>query len=158
MGQQPNIEVGDESKPRSGLTPGPAVKWRSNKPGVPSGPADQPDFSHTGPDPGWALKLVAQTDLPDDDPKLGAVVTGLVLARAAALGRAPVGEDIDAALVLCGYGEEATDEIVERRHRWLAAVPHERRPGETAVSEVDAQLLISKPEQIRYAYRLSEKS
>ncbi len=158
MGQQPNIEVTEESKPLPAPEPGPAVKWRSDKPGVPAGPDDLPGRSTTGPDPGWALKLLARIELPDDDPKLSAVVSGLALARAAALGRAPIGEDIDAALVLCGYGVDAGDELVARRQRWLAAVPHERRPGETAVSEVDARLLVSKPEQIRYAYRLSEKS
>ena len=158
MGHQPNIEVAEESKPRPEPEPGPAVKWRSGKPGVPSGPADLPGHSTTGPDPGWALKLLARIELPDADPKLSAVVSGLALARAAALGRAPIGEDIDAALVVCGYGDDAGEELVARRRRWLAAVPHETRPGETAVAEVDVQLLVSKPEQIRYAYRLSEKS
>lgn len=158
MGQQPNIEVTEEDRPRPTLEPGPAVKWRSSKPGIPLGPADVPSFARNGPDPGWALKLIASAELPDPDPKLRSVVTGLVLARAAAMGRAAIPEDIEVALVLCGYGEDVTPDLVERRERWLAAVPHEGRYGETAVSEVETHTLVQKPEQIRYAHRLSEKS
>ncbi len=117
-----------------------------------------PSFAHTGPDPGWALKLIASTELPEEDPKLRDVVTGLVLARAAALGRAAVPEDIEAALILCGYGEDTAPEIVARRQRWLDAAPHDKRPGQTAVSEVEAHLLVQEPERIRYAYRLSGAS
>ena len=161
MAQQPNVELTEATKPRPTLEPGPAVKWRSSKPGVPSGPDDVPEggrFGSAGPDHGWAVKLVANAELPDDDERLRSVVIGLVQARAAASGRAPVPEDIEAALVLCGYGDDASDDLVHRREHWLAAVPHDKRPGETAVSEVDRDLIRAKPEQIRYAFRLSEKS
>ena len=158
MGQQPNIEITEEDLPRPTPEPGPAVKWRAAKPGIPAGPGDVPAFARTGPDAGWALKLISKADLPDPDPKLRAVVTGLVLARSAAMGRAAIPEDIEAALVLCGFGEDVTPDLVERRQRWIAAVPHERRPGQTAVSEVETHLLVQKPEQIRYALRMSEKT
>jgi hypothetical protein len=62
-----------------------------------------------------------------------------------------VPEDIEVALALTGYGYEAADEVAERRERWLAAVPHEIRPGQTAVEEVDRDLLVSKPDQVRRA-------
>jgi hypothetical protein len=96
--------------------------------------------------------------LPESDSSLESVVVALVMARAAALGRAAVPEDIEAALVVCGYYDEAPPEIVERRKRWLAAVPHDSRPGQTAVSEVDSALLADKPERIRWAHRLTGKS
>jgi hypothetical protein len=161
MGQQPNIELSETDLPRRHLEPGPAVKWRSDKPGLPSGPADVPKggtFGTVGPDPGWATKLVRATQLPEDDPALEAVVIALVMARAAALGRAAVPEDIEAALMVCGYYEEAPPKIISRRRRWLDAVPHDPRPGQTAVSEVDRVLLIDKPERIRWAHRLTGKS
>lgn len=160
MAQQPNVESTEAHKPRVTLEPGPAVKWRSSKPGIPAGPADVPSgggFGSAGPDPGWALKLVANADLPGDDPDLGAVVTALVLARASASGRAPVPEDIDVALVLCGYFEDASPALVERRERWIAAVPHDKRPGQTAVADVDRELIVAKPDQIRYALRHAER-
>lgn len=161
MAQQPNIELTEAEKPRPIPQPGPATSWRADKPGIPLTPGDVPrgsQFGHAGPDPGWALKLVGRAELPDDDPALRDVVTGLVLARAAASGRAPIPEDIEAALVLCGYGDDAPPEIVNRRERWLAAVAHDQRPGATAVAEVDRNLIVNKPEQIRYAQRLRYKS
>ncbi|MDX1469651.1 MAG: hypothetical protein R3258_09955 [Acidimicrobiia bacterium] len=158
MGQQPNIEITEKERPRPTPKPGPSASWRATKPGIPDGPEDVPSFGRTGPDPGWALKLVARAELPDDDPKLASVVTGLVMARAAALGRAAVPEDIEAALVVCGYADDVTADLVERRKRWLAAVPHENRPGETAVAEVDPELLIQKPDAIRYVYRHSART
>ena len=161
MAQQPNVESTEANRPRTSLEPGPAVKWRASKPGVPSGPADVPRggrFGSAGPDPGWAQKLVANTKLPSDDPDLISIIVGLVQARAAAHGRAAIPEDIDAALVLCGYSEDASPELIERRERWLAAAPHDQRPGASAVAELDRDLIAAKPEQIRYAQRLSEKS
>lgn len=160
MAQQPNVESTEAHKPRVTLEPGPAVKWRSSKPGIPAGPADVPSgggFGSAGPDPGWALKLVANANLPGDDPDLGAVVTGLVLARASASGRAPIPGDIDVALVLCGYFEDASPALVERRERWIAAVPHDKRPGQTAVADVDRELIVAQPDQIRYALRHAER-
>lgn len=157
MAQQPNIEITEATAPRHKLEPGPAAGWRATKPGVPMAPGDVPrggGFGYTGPDPGWALKLIAEADLPGDDPRLRQVVTGLVMARAAALGRAAIPEDIEAALILAGQGDDPIPDAVERGKRWLAAVPHDKRPGATAVAQVDNELLVAKPEQIRMAYRL----
>jgi hypothetical protein len=81
---------------------------------------------------------------------LRGVLAGLVTARAAALGRAPIPEDIEVGLVLCGYWSDAPTEIIEQRVRWLAAVPHEQRPGATAAGEVDRDLIVNKPEKVRW--------
>jgi len=161
MAQQPNVESFEAIQPRKKLEPPAAVKWRASKPGVPSGPNDVPSggrFGSAGPDHGWAIKVVDHADLPSDDPALRLVIVGLVQARAAAHGRAAVLEDIDAALVLCGYGEDASPEVVKRRERWLVESAHDQRPGASAVAEIDRDLIAAKPEQIRYALRLSDKS
>jgi hypothetical protein len=79
-------------------------------------------------------------------------------ARAAALGRAPIKEDLEVALVLCGYGFEASPDLVATRERWKAAVPHELRPGQSAVAEIDKELMVNKPEQVRWALTRSERS
>lgn len=158
MAQQPNVEITAAEKPRPKLEPGPAVKWRANKPGIPEGPDDVSGggyYGTTGPDPGWGLRLLNQTVLPDDDVHFREVIAGLTLARAAALGRAPVREDITGALAICGYGFEAPSEVIERRRRWIEAAAHDGRPGATAVAEVDKALLVKKPEQIAYALRHS---
>lgn len=151
MAQQPNLEVTDAERPRPALAPGPAKGWRAGKPGIPEGPQDVPrggTFDVTGPDAGYGLLILSRTELPDDDARLREVVEGLVLIRSALLGRAPIMEDIEAALAVCGYGFEPPDEVLERRLRWMAAVPHEKRPGETAVAEVDRELLVRKPAEI----------
>lgn len=153
MAQQPNVEVTADDLPRPTPQPGPAKKAREGKPGIPQGPADWPRggaFGVTGPDPGWALRILSGTELPDDDPRLRKVVTGLMLARSAVLGRAPIKEDIEVALVICGYFDGAPERLIGRRRRWLEAVPHETRPGETAVAEIDRSELVDKPEQIEY--------
>jgi hypothetical protein len=154
MGQQPNMDIADADKPRAVLQTPSAVAWRSDKPGLMNSPDQVPTggrFGTPGPDAGWGLRLVAKTKLPDDDPRLIGVVEGLMMARAARVGRAPVPEDIEVALILCGYGYDAPEDVMERRGRWLAAVPHESRPGSTAAAEVDPDLILNKPEKIRWA-------
>jgi len=109
-----------------------------------------------GPDAGYALRLLSSAELPDADPDLRAVLAALMTARAAALGRGPVMEDLEVALVLCGYGFEADQDVIERREHWKAAVPHETRPGHTAVAESDPELIVNKPEQVRWALSQSD--
>lgn len=158
MAQQPNVEITAGERPRPVPHPGVAVKWRADKPGVPDGPDGTPGggfYGTTGPDPGWGVKLVNNAELPDDDPDLRKVLVGLVLARAAALGRAPVLEDLEVALILCGYDEDPPAWLVERRQRWLAASPHEQRSGATAVAEVEKANLVMDPNRLRYALRHS---
>ena len=156
MAQQPNVEITDAERPRIKLEPGPAVKWRSDKPGMTTGPDDMEGgglLGTTGPDPGWGLKLIAHASLPSDDEHLREVVVGLTLARAASFGRAPVPEDVDVALALCGYGFDAPESVLERRERWVEATAHDRRPGATAVAEVDRGLLRETPARIQAALR-----
>lgn len=155
MGQQPNIEVTEAERPRSVPEPPPARRWRPDiKPGIPTTPEEVPRggrFGSPTPDGGWGLRLISQFDLPDDDPNLRSVIAALAIARAGALGRGPVLEDIEVALALTGYGYEAPDSVTERRERWMDAVPHEGRPGQTAVGEMDRDLLVKKPDEVRRA-------
>ena len=154
MGQQPNIELTDGDKPRGDLEPPPPRRWKPSKPGLVTSPDQMPSggkFGLAAPDGGWALKILAEAELPGSDSRLKKVLGGLMTARAAALGRAPIHEDLEAALVLCGYGFDASPNVIERRDRWLTAVSHEVRPGATAVAETDRELMGKKPEQIRWA-------
>jgi hypothetical protein len=107
-------------------------------------------FGTAAPDGGYALRIISASPLPDDDPDLRLVLAALMVARAGALGRGPTHEDLEVALILCGYGFDAKPEVVERRERWLDAVPHDLRPGETAVADVDVEFLVAKPEQVRW--------
>lgn len=161
MAQQPNVEITEAERPRIKLEPGPAVKWRAEKPGMPVGPGEVSGggyYGTTGPDPGWGLKILARATLPNDDEGLRLVVAGLMLARAASLGRAPVPEDIEVALALCGYGFDASPEVIERRDRWIAAAAHDGRPGATAVAEVDRSHLVLKPAVVVSAMLRSDRA
>jgi hypothetical protein len=153
VGQQPNIEVTEAERPRRVLQPPPAARWRPDiKPGIPTSPDEVPRggrFGSATPDGGWGLRLIDQTELPDNDPDLRAVIAALAIARAGALGRGPVPEDIEVALALTGFGYEAPEEVTERRERWMASVPHDVRPGQTAVEEVDRDLMVKKPDEVR---------
>lgn len=161
MGQEPNIEITDGEKPRPVLQPPPAGRWRpSLRPGMITAPDQVPAggrFGMIGPDAGYALRILSGASLPDPDPDLKAVLGALMVARAAAAGRAPVQEDLEVALILCGYGYEAPDEVVERRRRWVEAVHHDLRPGETVLAEVDRDLLLEKPDQVRRAVLVSDR-
>ncbi len=161
MGQQPNLEFDESDLPRRSLEPAPARRWRPTKAGLVTSPDDMPGgglHGMIGPDPGWAARIVNLFELPDDDPDLRSVVTGLVMARAASLGRAAVKEDIEVALSLCGYDKGSPQYLQERRARWLAAASHDKRPGQTAVSEVDRDLLTKAPDQIRSVLRRPKTS
>jgi hypothetical protein len=161
MGQQPSVVVTEGEAPRPDLEPGPARSWRPDKPGVPRGPEEVPRggaFGYTGPDQGWAYVIIARTELPDDDPRLRDVLAALMMARAAALGRAPVPQDLEVALVLSGYGEDAPPELKERRERWLEAAAHEPRPGEMAVTDVDLEMMLQGPDQVRSALQHASRS
>lgn len=153
MGQQPNIELTEAERPRKVLEPAAARRWRPDKPGLITSPDQNPSggsFGSTGPDPGWAWRVLAEFDLPSDDPDLRSVVAALMMARAAGAGRGAVREDIEVALALCGYWENAPQYVIERRERWLAAVPHDRRAGQSAVADVSLDLLLKAPEQVHY--------
>lgn len=153
MGQQPNLELVESDLPRTVAKPAPPRRWSPTKTGLVTAPNEKPVgglFGNTGPDPGWALRLLSEFDLISDDPNLKSIVTGLTMARAAILGRASVLGDIEVALILCGQDANAPQWVLDRRERWLAAAPHDKRPGETAVAEVDRDLLIRAPDEIRY--------
>lgn len=159
MGQQPNMELTESDKPRAQLEPPPAKRWRPTKPGLMTSPDQVPvggRFGTAGPDAGWALRLLAAAELPEDDANLRGVLQGLMMARAAALGRGPTLEDLEVGLALCGYGYDAPEEVVARRERWKRAVAHEQRPGRTAVSETEHELLTAKAEQVRWALTRSD--
>lgn len=161
MGQQPNLELTESDLPRKVIEPAPARRWRPTKVGLITSPEEKPtggSFGNTGPDPGWALRLISEYELPNDDPDLRSVVTGLTMARAAGLGRAAVPGDIDVALVLTGFDGDSPKWVVARRMRWLDAAPHDQRPGQTAVSEVDRDLLLKNPDQIRYVLNHSRSA
>ncbi len=55
---------------------------------------------------------------------------------------------------MCGIGGgNAPDWVQERRQRWMHAIAHDKPKGRTAVSELDRDLLLKQPDDIRAALK-----
>ena len=160
MGQQPNVEIDPSDLPRPTPDTDPPRRWRPTRPGVIVSPEQMPwggAFGTPGPDMGWALKLVRSADLPERTDGLEAVLAALMAARASVFGRAPVPEDLEVAKVLAGLAEGLPSEFSEKRDRWIEATAHEASPGRSAVSEIDRDLLMLKPDQLLRRLRIPGK-
>lgn len=154
MGQQPNIELGMSDLPRPTPRPAPARRWRPGRPGDLEAPSDMPwggAFGTTGPDAGFALRLVATRDValaPGEHRRdADAVIAGIAAARASRLGRAPTGEDVEAALAILGYRGDGGDEATGRRHLIAGAAHHPDRVRRV-VGTIDPDFLVSDPDVI----------
>lgn len=158
MAQQPNIELTPGDRPRPEPSPGPNRRWSpSLRPGTVTAPDEMPrggPFGTPGPDTGYALKIIGRSDVADLTDERRAVLAALMGARAASFGRAPIPEDLEVAMAICGtWDEQAPEEVRRRAEHWFSAVPHERAKGRTAVAEVDRALLREKPDRVRAALR-----
>jgi hypothetical protein len=126
------------------------------RPGVIAAPAQMPRggaFGTPGPDTGYALVLIraANVALTTNQEK---VIAALMAARSSHKGRAPVGEDLEVALVLAGIGEGLPQAIVERGERWSAATAHEVSAGRLAVAEAGSDLFEFTADEVRRRLRL----
>jgi hypothetical protein len=152
VGQQPNIELEESDLPRPRRKPDPARGWVPGRPGELGGPADMRSgagFGRTGPDPGYALSLIAarQPDLAEGEHRadVDAALAALVSARASLYGRAPTGKDVDLAVVLVGLDsgvpESLRAELAGKRREWFAAAGHHPTKLYAFVSRLDADVL-----------------
>ena len=138
MAQQPNVEIAPEQMPTPGLEPSPARRDKPIRPGLIMTPEDKPEgpaYGNPGPDTGFALRIIEYAGVADGDDRLRQVLAALMGARAAHFGRAPTHGDLQVALHLVGLDGEKRDELDTRGEAWLAALSHERTPGQTAVAE-----------------------
>ncbi len=162
MATQPNIELEAADLPRRSLPLPPSRRWTvESKPGVVQAPEDVPRgsaFGTPGPDTGWALRIIRLTDGDEHSARVRALLAAVMGARAAALGRGPIREDLDVAKVLCGIGKGLPDYLSERRERWVRALRHESRPGHDALAEIDRDLLEMTPDEVRRAVALRRPS
>lgn len=161
---QPNyvpIVEADQVRPAYRLqTPG---NWRAERvadlrtPGQPRGRS----FGVPGPDQGYALLLAHR--LFEDRLQLAPGISGedaltaaaaVAGARAALFGRAPVGRDVELALVLFGFLGDAPAELVTWRTPLFQSAAHHYDAQRRIVSAVPEATLRLTPEQARA--RLSE--
>ena len=140
MAQQPNVELEPSDLPLVVLDTAPPRRQTEIRPGLILAPNQKPHgpgFGTPGPDTGYALRILAKADLPNEvGPRLESVLAALMGARAAHFGRAPTTEDLEVAMLLAGLSRHRSEELDRRRLRWVEAVAHEPSPGRTAVAEV----------------------
>ncbi|MBI5157788.1 MAG: hypothetical protein HZA58_07225 [Acidimicrobiia bacterium] len=140
MGQQPNIPLGIEDLPRHTPHPPAPGRWRPDRPGDLRTPGEVPygvGFGTPGPDTGYALRLLRDRDLPGGTERradVTAAVAAVMGARAAALGRAPVPADVDAAITLLALDDAAASR--------LAGVAHDHARLRALVEAIPAHRLV----------------
>lgn len=138
MGQQPNVPLGIEDLPRHTAHPAAPGRWKPDRPGDLTTPAAVPSggsFGSPGPDSGYALKILRDRPLPGGAhhrTDVAAVVAAVMAARAAALGRAPVPGDAEAALVLLDLADLAP----------LSGIAHDHGRLRGLVSGIPADRLV----------------
>lgn len=157
MGQQPNLELGPDDSPRTKGVPGAARRWRPSRPGEIRKPADLPSggsFGVAGPDAGYALTLVAQRQLKlmpgEHHHDVAAALAAIATARAGAVGRGPIADDVTVAMIVLGLDSNETPDIVkERRPGWVANAGHDATKVRALVADVPAELLALAPAELR---------
>ena len=158
MGQQPNIELDASDLPRPVLEPGAARRGGAGRPGE----ITQPDeavtggaFGRPGPDTGWVLSLVRQTEFDRSESDIDAVVATVAAARASVSGRGPTPTDVEVALILLGLRpdgipEDVVAQLSAARVKWLSTTAHERVKGQSFLSQLSPGLLEADPVRVRH--------
>lgn len=149
------ISEADQVRPARHLhVPG---SWTASRPAdlrtphVPSGRG----MGSPGPDAGFALRLVRrfehQVKLTPGESEHD-VLTGVALVaarRAAVFGRAPSIYDVQFALNLWGFLEDAPEDLVTDRRKAFSAVSHDYVAQRTLVDSVDEDILRRSPGEAR---------
>lgn len=161
MGQQPNLELVGTQPTEPGDEPGPPRPWRPTRPGEIHGPEEVPTggpFGTTGPDAGYAYRLVAERDLefPVGERRADAVaVLGAVTAaRAARFGRGPTAGDVEMAETVLGYDtdglpKDTVAKIATERLERIAGAAHHPDRVRRVVAAVPDEVLTADVEDIR---------
>ena len=161
MGQQPNIELEISDLPRPTGHPGPPRRWSPQRPGELSSPADVPwggAYGTTGPDAGYALRLLADRHLetvPGETlHNAKAAVAAVAAARASHVGRAPIRQDIDVAALLLGYdrdgvAQDIVSDLDAARPGWIANLGHDAAKERALVASIPLAVLSLHPDEIR---------
>lgn len=169
MGQQPQFEFELQDRPRRVAEPAPPRRWRAARPGDLQRPEDVPSapgFGNPGPDSGYALKLISMADLPlEPDERRREVETTLMhlmVARAAAHGKAPSKADLQFATMLLGLAPEdlvpaaANAKLAAIRRYWAPRVGHSRGAARDLVGRLSPELLALDLDEVRHRLALGE--
>lgn len=170
MGQEPNIDIEFEDRPRKELQPAPPARWKADRPGDLTSPEQVPwggPFGTPGPDTGYALKLAAAAKLElASGENRGDVEKAMVLlmgARASHFGRAPTNEDLQFVILLLGLaGPEqvpaaANAELTNDRRYWAPRAANSTAVARKLVAKVPLTTLEAGLEDVRHQLALGER-
>jgi hypothetical protein len=161
VGQQPNIELGISHLPRAKPARAPERRWKPDRPGDLTSPEDVPwggVFGTTGPDQGYALRLVRGVDF---DVATGAerhsvevVIAAVAAARASLFGRAPTSGDVEFALTIFGFRQhglpnETVAGLESDRRAWFGGVTHDAVKLREIVAAVPRDVLLGSLDDLR---------
>lgn len=133
------------------------LPWRAERvadlrtPGQPRGR----ELGVPGPDQGYALLLAERlfesrlrltSGITAEDALIGA--SAVAAARAARFGRAPVARDVEMALILFGFLDDAPEDLVQWRSMLFPAVSHHYERQRQIVDAVPEATLRLTPEQV----------
>jgi hypothetical protein len=144
--------------PRSVLEPGAARRGGGARPGEIKNPDEAVSggaFGRPGPDTGWVLRLVKQTEFDRSDSATEAVVASVAAARASYNGRGPAPADVEVALMLLGLrpdglSEEVVTQLGAARAKWLSKASHERVKGRSFLDQLSPGMLGADPDRVRH--------
>lgn len=158
MTQPSYVPIGEADQVRPAYRLKTPADWRQNRVAELLSP-DHPrgrDLGVPGPDQGYAL-LVAHELFADrlqlspgitvEDALVGCAA--VASARAALFGRAPVGKDVELALVLFGFLGGAPPELIARRAPLFQAAAHHYRQQRRIVEAVPEATLRLTPDKVR---------
>jgi len=168
VGQQPNIELEISDLPRPRPKPAPSRRWRPDRPGDMASPDDVPwggSFGTTGPDTGYVLRLLKSRQIAlgagEHRGNVDAAVLALAGARASALERSPISQDIDVALLVLGLAPdgipaETIDALAAERAKRLPGLSHDAAQARALVAAVPVDRLRTTPDELRAATAAGE--
>jgi hypothetical protein len=143
---------GGGPRQRQNVAPGvnlPAARaWRPGRPGDLSG--GQPSgalLGSPGPNVGYALTLARRVRdrlalAPHEDAESAlAVVAAIAMRRAAILGRAPVADDVEFAMVLLGYRGGCEPDFARWRAATIAGAHHEYPRSRQLVDRISSEVM-----------------
>lgn len=155
MPTDPYVPTTLDEEPRQApnLAPGvhmpPSVGWRADRPGDLS--SAQPEgalLGTPGPSTGYALTLAnrRRDDLclaPHEDAEDAiAVIAAIAMKRAGALSRAPINEDVEVAMGVLGYSDDALSARWELRAGTVRGAAHEYSVCRAVVDAVPLSALV----------------
>lgn len=154
--------------PRPVLHPDPARRWKPERPGEITGPAEAKwggAYGTPGPDTGYVLRLIKHRhpSLPagEDRHDVVTALAALASARASAFGRAPTMTDVDVAVTLLGLdattpADVAADFADARRGPGLANLSHRPDRRRALVDAVPRDLLEAGLDDVKTRIHASE--